>query len=84
MMPNEYRAVLGAPDAEKNTVVVEAKRELLPVEYEEPIPDVAVGAAVVGRSRIPRRAGGFSCPTSIAPTTGPPDVVPPPIFRWGP
>ena len=38
MMPNEFRAVLDAPDAEKNTVVVEGKRELLPVEYEEPIP----------------------------------------------
>ena len=32
MTPEEYRAVLGAPDADKNTVVVEAKREFLPVE----------------------------------------------------
>ena len=31
------------PDAEKNTVVVEGKRELLPVEYEEPIPTWPLG-----------------------------------------
>ena len=43
MMPNEFRAALDAPDAEKNTVVVEAKRELLPVEYEKPIPRGPLG-----------------------------------------
>ena len=38
MMPNEFRAALDAPDAEKDTVVVEGRRELLPVEYAKPIP----------------------------------------------
>ena len=71
MMPNEYRAALAAPDAEKNTVVVEAKRELLPVEYEEPIPIWPLGPLWWGAQAIPRRAGGFSCPTSTAPEEGP-------------
>ena len=84
MMPNEYRAALGAPDAEKNTVVVEAKRELLPVEYEEAHSHGAADAAVLGRSRIRRRAGASSLPDINRPPDGPPDVVPPPIFRWGP
>src|SRR4051812_7785407 len=38
MMPNEFRDALGAPDADANTVVVEGKRELLPVQYEKAIP----------------------------------------------
>ncbi|HEY6125150.1 MAG TPA: hypothetical protein VIV63_10895 [Steroidobacteraceae bacterium] len=83
MMPSEYRAALGAPDMEKNTVVVEAKRELLPVEYEEPIPTWPLGPLWWGLKN-PSQSWRIFLPDINAPEDGPPDVVPPPIFRWGP
>jgi hypothetical protein len=83
MMPSEYRAALGAPDAEKNTVVVEAKRELLPVEYEEPIPTWPLGPLWWGLKN-PSQSWRIVLPDINRPEDGPPDVVPPPIFRWGP
>ena len=83
MMPNEYRAVLGAPDAEKNTVVVEGKRELLPVEYEDPIPTWPLGPLWWGLKN-PSQSWRIVLPDINRPEDGPPDQVPPPIFRWGP
>jgi hypothetical protein len=83
MMPNEYRAALGAPDAEKNTVVVEARRELLPVEYEEPIPTWPLGPLWWGLKN-PTQSWRIFLPDINAPEASPPDPVPPPIFRWGP
>ena len=83
MMPNEYRAALGAPDAEKNTVVVEAKRELLPVEYEEPIPTWPLGPLWWGLKN-PAQSWRIVLPDINRPEDGPPDPIPPPIFRWGP
>src|SRR5262245_55339352 len=38
MMPNEFNEAINAPDADKNTVVVEARRELLPMKFEQPVP----------------------------------------------
>ena len=85
MMPNEFRAALGAPDAEKNTVVVEGKRELLPVEYEQPIPDVAADGRCAGALKHPiAELADFPARPQSPARTDPPDVVPPPIFRWGP
>ncbi len=83
MMPNEYRAALGAPDADKNTVVVEAKRELLPVEYEKPIPTWPLGPLWWGLKN-PTQSWRILLPDINRPEDGPPDVVPPPVFRWGP
>ena len=83
MMPNEYRAALGAPDAEKNTVVVEAKRELLPVEYQEPIPTWPLGPLWWGLKN-PAQSWRILLPDLNRPEDGPPDAVPPPVFRWGP
>jgi hypothetical protein len=83
MMPNEYRAVLGAPDAEKNTVVVEARRELLPVDYEKPIPMGPLMPLWWGLTH-PTESWRIFLPDINRPADGPPDVVPPPIFRWGP
>jgi len=83
MMPSEYRAALGAPDAEKNTVVVEAKRELLPVEYEKAIPTWPLGPLWWGLKN-PAQSWRIFLPDINRPEDGPPDVVPPPIFRWGP
>jgi len=83
MMPSEYRAALGAPDAEKNTIVVEAKRELLPVEYEKPIPMGPLVPLWWGLTH-PSQSWRIFLPDINAPEDGPPDPIPPPIFRWGP
>jgi hypothetical protein len=86
MMPNEYRAVLAAPDAEKNTVVVEARRELLPVESEKPIP-VGPLMPLWWGLRHPTQSWRIFLPDLNRPVEGPrepEDKVPPPIFRWGP
>jgi hypothetical protein len=83
MMPNEFREAIAAPDADKNTVVVEAKRELLPVAYEEPIPDGPL-MPLWWALRNPANSWRILLPDINRGPAGPPDVVPPPIFRWGP
>ncbi|HEU4780426.1 MAG TPA: hypothetical protein VFS58_11145 [Steroidobacteraceae bacterium] len=83
MMPSEYRAALGAPDAETNTVVVEAKRELLAVDYEKQIPMGPLMPLWWGLTH-PTQSWRILVPDINRPDPGPPDVVPPPIFRWGP
>ena len=83
MMPNEFRAALDEPDAEKNTVVVEAQRELLPVEYEKPIPVGPLVPLFWGLMH-PTQSWRILLPDLNRAPDGPPDVVPPPIFRWGP
>lgn len=83
MMPNEFREAINAPDAEKNTVVVEAKRELLPVKYEKPIPTWPLGPLFWGVMN-PANSWRIFLPDINAAPDGPPDVVPPPVFRWGP
>lgn len=83
MPPAEYRAALGAPDADKNTVVVEARSELLPVAYEKPIP-MGPLMPVFWALMHPTQSWRILVPDLNRPPDGPPDVVPPPIFRWGP
>ena len=84
MMPNEFRAALDAPDAEKNTVVVEAHRELVPVEYEKPIPTWPLGP-LWWALKNPTQSWRILLPDINAPEDGPTiDKVPPPVFRWGP
>ena len=83
MMPNEFREALAAPDADKNTVVVEAKRELLPVKYEEPIPIWPLGP-LYWALKNPANSWRILLPDINRGPAGPPDVVPPPVFRWGP
>jgi hypothetical protein len=85
MMPNEYRAALGAPDADKNTVVVEAKRELLPMKSDQPVPGGII--APFWAIANPLQAWRILVPDLKRPEEGPRephDKVPPPIFRWGP
>jgi hypothetical protein len=84
MMPNEYRAAVTAPDAERNTVVVEAERPVGPLESEKPQP-VGLGA-VYSLFRHPLNAWRLFVPDTSpnAATAGPPDVVPAREFRWGP
>jgi hypothetical protein len=83
MLPDEYHAVVAAPDADKNTVVVEGQRELLPVKYEKPIP-MGPLMPVFWALMNPTQSWRILLPDINRPPDGPPDVVPPPIFRWGP
>ena len=82
MMPNEYREALGMPDADKNTVVVEGNRELLPWKPDRPIPGGIV--APFWALAHPLQSWRLLVPDPKAPPPGPPDVVPPRVFRWGP
>jgi len=83
MMPNEFREAIAAPDADKNTVVVEAKRELLPVDYEKPIPTWPLGP-LYWALKNPANSWRILLPDINRGPSGPPDVVPPPVFRGGP
>jgi hypothetical protein len=83
MMPNEYRAVLGAPDAERDTVVVEGRKELLPVDYEKPIPMGPLMPLWWGLTH-PTQSWRIFLPDLNRPADGPPDPIPPREFRWGP
>ena len=83
MIPNEFRAALDAPDAEANTVVVEGKRELLPVQYEKPIPVGPLMPLFWGLMH-PTQSWRIFLPDLNRAADGPPEVVPPPVFRWGP
>jgi hypothetical protein len=82
MMPNEYREALGMPDADKNTVVVEGNRELLPWKPDRPVPGGIV--APFWALAHPLQSWRLLVPDPKAPPPGPPDVVPPRVFRWGP
>lgn len=85
MMPSEYRAALSAPDADKNTVVVEAKRELLPMKSDQPVPGGII--APFWALANPLQSWRIFLPDLNRPEEGPrepQDKVPPPIFRWGP
>ena len=84
MMPNEFRDAIGAPDADANTVVVEAQRELLPVTYERPIP-MGPLLPLFWALRHPTESWRIFLPDLNRAADGPTeDKVPPPIFRWGP
>jgi hypothetical protein len=81
MMPSEYQAAIGAPDAEKSTIVVEGQR-LLPVKSTDPVaPGILAPFWAVAH---PTQAWRIFVPDPNAPAAGRPDVVPKPEFRWGP
>jgi hypothetical protein len=83
MMPDEFREALAAPDADKNTVVVEARRELLPVAYEKPIP-MGPLMPLWWALKNPVNSWRILLPDINRGPAGPPEVVPPPVFRRGP
>jgi len=86
MLPDEFREAVSAPDADSNTVVVEARRELLPVDYEKPIPTWPLGPLWWGLKN-PSQSWRILLPDINRPDEGPrdpEDKVPPPVFRWGP
>jgi hypothetical protein len=84
MKPNEFRAAVDAPDADKSTVVVQGERPPPPLQSEQPQP---VGImAVYSLFRHPASAWRLFVPVTCryAALPGAPDVVPPREFRWGP
>jgi hypothetical protein len=84
MMPNEYRAAVNTPDADKSTVIVEGERAVAPLQSERPQP---VGLpAIYSLFRHPANAWRLFVPdtSAYAPKPGRPEVVPPREFRWGP
>jgi hypothetical protein len=81
MMPNEYRAAINAPDADKSTIVVEGQR-LLPVKSTDPVPAGII--APFWAVAHPTQAWRILAPDPNAAPAGRPDVVPKPEFRWGP
>jgi hypothetical protein len=82
MMPDEYREALNAANADENTVVVEGNRELLAMKSDRPVPNAIM--APFWAIAHPLQSWRILVPDLKRPPPGPPDVVPPPIFRWGP
>jgi hypothetical protein len=82
MMPNEYRAAVNAPDPDKGTIVVEGRRELLPMKSQQPVPGGLI--APFWAIAHPTQAWRVLVPDPNAAAAGPPDVVPKQEFRWGP
>jgi len=82
MMPSEFAAAVNGSDPEKNTVVVEGSRRLLPMKSLQPVsPGIVAPFWAVAH---PTQAWRIFLPDPNAPPPGPPDVVPKPEFRWGP
>lgn len=85
MLPRDLEAMLRAPDYEKDAVVVEGKRELLPMEFEKPVPAGFPPATLWWALRNPSQSWRILLPDLNAPALGPvEDKVPPREFRWGP
>ncbi len=84
MMPDEYRALLEGRDEERNTVVVEANVPRLPVKSDQPIPSGMPLLPLWWAAMHPTQSWRILVPDLKAPPPGPPDKIPPPVFRWGP
>lgn len=82
MMPNEFKEAIQAPDADKNTVVVEGERILPPLKSQQPVPNGLF--APFWALGNPLQAWRVFVPDANRAPPGPPEVVPPPVFRWGP
>jgi hypothetical protein len=82
MMPHEFAAMVRAPDADRNTVVVEGERVLLPAKFDQPVPPGII--APFWAIAHPTSAWRIFVPDPKAPPPGPAEVVPPPVFRRGP
>ena len=89
-----YRAVLGwnydlpqgdilpgyiAPGLIRN---LDGERELVPMKSQQAVPNAII--APFWAIAHPLQAWKIFVPDPNAPPPGKPDVVPPPIFRWGP
>lgn len=82
MMPSEFAAAVNGIDPDKDTVVVEGKRELLPMKSLRPVaPGIVAPFWAIAH---PTQAWRIFVPDPRAPELGPPDVVPKPEQRLGP
>lgn len=81
MLPDEYRANLTGREEEKNTVVVEARVPLLPMESEKPVPPGLLG--LWHAVKHPSQAWRLFVPDPRGPAIGPPEVKVPPPFSAG-
>jgi hypothetical protein len=87
MSRREMAALLGSPDWEKDAIVVEGQRELLPMEFEEPIPSGFPPATLWWALRNPGQSWRTLLPDINRPDPGPLTMeqkVPAREFRWGP
>jgi hypothetical protein len=81
MMPRDYEAALGQPDADKNTIVVEGQRELVPMQMIEDVPPGLMSLWYAAKN--PLNSWRLLAPMVNAPEIKP-SPIPPPVFRWGP
>ncbi len=87
MTRREMAALLGAPDWEKDTIVVEGQRELLPMKFEETIPAGFPPATLWWMLKNPGQSWRALLPDLNRPDPGPLTMeqkVPQREFRWGP
>lgn len=84
MTPEEFRSLLAGREEDRNTVVVQANVPLLPVKSEQPIPSGLPLLPLWWAVTNPTQSWRILLPDLNAPPPGPPDKIPPPIFRWGP
>jgi hypothetical protein len=83
MTPNEYLAAISAPDADKTDIVVEGERAVPKLKSELPVPG-GFGSLWYAATN-PLQSWRILLPNVNARAAEPVyDVVPPPIFRWGP
>jgi hypothetical protein len=83
MTPNEYLAAISVPDADRSDIVVEGARGAPKLKSELPVPG-GFGSLWYAATN-PLQSWRIFLPNVNAPAAEPVyDVVPPPIFRWGP
>jgi hypothetical protein len=87
MTPKQVEAMLNAPDWEKDAIVVEGQRELLPMKFEEAVPAGFPPLTLWWALRNPKDSWRILLPDVNRKDPGPLTMeqkVPGPEFRWGP
>jgi hypothetical protein len=87
MSRRDMAALLGSPDWEKDAIIVEGQRELLPMKFEETIPSGFPPATLWWALRNPGQSWRTLLPDVNRPDPGPLTMeqkVPTREFRWGP
>jgi hypothetical protein len=85
MTRREMAELLGAPDWEKDTIIVEGERELLPMEFEKTIPAGFPPATLWWMLKNPGQSWRALLPDLNRPDPGPLTMeqkVPQPAYRW--
>ena len=85
MTRREMAELLGAPDWEKDAIIVEGQREVLPMEFEKTIPSGFPPATLWWMLKNPGQSWRALLPDLNRPDPGPLTIeqkVPQPAFRW--